>query len=631
MKKILIFITAIISITWISNADFWSINSLDLYSNIDKWIYWLQEQIQQYELEWWEKKAWILSEINKYAIENQNPACLDESKSINIDAFKNIVNEKNVSYESWIMKYLIPNCVDELLKEKWKEELTQSYDIALKELSDNKWENDFTAADCWNKTVELMRKVWNTYEKYTRPQNDAECQNEKYEEEKAKLLKQRDEKINNYWKDKNWNIEDKYVQEIVYMYQELFNVYNYDKATLAEVKTDQIYKISQIWIYADWNLDNSWFDLISDIEDIDKIIFANVIDYEGEQIDSVDDVLNDFFEPLNDKITELASPRPLIDEEENIIQPIQYSPVISNENPKDTISTSNEYACISDLNNSWLSNDALDWLLNNINKNLNWNNNIEELKNESWSLNDLWNQNNDSSSENNLNWNYEKVTDNSQWPCETFFCIMIDFSTYEHSLFWWWEDITIEYLLNRSNKHLSKHAATSLVPAKMWTNEFELWLKDLNLPDVFHLSFQVSTKPIPILNIEKQWKEDETEFSSKNMLKSYYELNWLDYERRNDLNALAKLEANKQNINNAAWLTIEELLKKQKENDSIVEERQKKANTLRKAIDERVSYWMISTFEEQFTELDKFTLWINDYINNLDWLIDQLRKIPIEY
>jgi hypothetical protein len=208
---------------------------------------------------------------------------------------------------------------------------------------------------------------------------------------------------------------------------------------------------------------------------------------------------------------------------------------------------------------------------------------------------------------------------------------MIDFSTYEHSLFWWWEDITIEYLLNRSNKHLSKHAATSLVPAKMWTNEFELWLKDLNLPDVFHLSFQVSTKPIPILNIEKQWKEDETEFSSKNMLKSYYELNWLDYERRNDLNALAKLEANKQNINNAAWLTIEELLKKQKENDSIVEERQKKANTLRKAIDERVSYWMISTFEEQFTELDKFTLWINDYINNLDWLIDQLRKIPIEY
>jgi hypothetical protein len=39
------------------------------------------------------------------------------------------------------------------------------------------------------------------------------------------------------------------------------------------------------------------------------------------------------------------------------------------------------------------------------------------------------------------------------------------------------------------------------------------------------MSTQVTTKPVPILNIEDEDKEDETEFASKNMLDKYYELN----------------------------------------------------------------------------------------------------------
>ena len=111
---------------------------------------------------------------------------------------------------------------------------------------------------------------------------------------------------------------------------------------------------------------------------------------------------------------------------------------------------------------------------------------------------------------------------------------------YEHNLFWWSENITIEYLLNRSNEHLKKYASTSLLPWEMTNNNFELWFKDLNLADIFHIWFQISTKPIPILEIEDKSKKDETEYSAKNMFEAYYKSQWLDYKRRNDIILLQK-------------------------------------------------------------------------------------------
>ncbi len=422
----------------------------------------------------------------------------------------------------------------------------------------------------------------------------------------------------------NWNT----TIELANKYADFFILYNDINTNTAKEKTEQIYKLSQIWLYSDWNLDNSWFDLITDIEEIDKIIFANVVDYEWEEIDSIDDTLNDYFDPLNKKIDNLLKRSDLTNNNGGN-DAIQYSPTEQITSPEKIINTSNEYVCANNQQSSWLSENSLNWLLNNINNDLKWNN-----KDNPWIDNNKPNSkfnNNNNDNNNDNNWNYQKVVDNSLWPCESFFCIVIDFVTYEHSLFWWWEDITIEYLLNRSNKHLSKFAATSLIPAKMWTNNFELWLKDLNLPDVFHLSFQISTKPIPILNIEKKWTKDNSEFSAKNMLEEYYKVNGLNYNRRNDLDALVALEANKQNINNAAWLTIEELLKKQSENDTIARKRQQKVLTLQKSIEAKVSYWTIWTFEEQYTELDKFTVWIVNYVNILDSLIENLRQIPVEY
>lgn len=543
MKKIIILLLLLLSISTSTNASFWSPTSLNLYKNIDKWFENIKDRMETFELEWWQQKKWILSEINKYAIINQQPACLDESKNLSASTFNDIVDNSDISWKTWILRYLKPNCLD-------------------------------------------------------------------------------------------WSLQN----EILITYLDLFRTYKIDKIKQSVLKSNQLYKVSKIWLYSDWDIDNSWFDLITDIEDIDKIIFADVVDYSWEPIKELDDALNSFLKPVTDAVEKLTSPNFWNQDNDNEIKyqtkPIKTPEIIIPEISDDIKDTQNSYLCVDDISNNWLSENAIDWLINNINKDIHW---------LAWVDSPLWinsEKNNNSADWSGFNpwssikaekWSYEKVRDNSEWPCEDFFCINIDFTTYEHSLFWGWENITIEYLLNRSNKHLSKHAATSLIPAKMWTNEFELWLKDLNLPDIFHLSVQVSTKPIPILNIESTSKKDETDYSSENMMKEYYKLNWLDYNRRNDLILLNSVEQNKQNTNNSPWLTPEKLLEKQIENDLIAEERQKKIATMEKTIYSKVSYWVLWTFEEQFTELDKFTAWINEYVNTLYSLVKKLREIPIEY
>jgi hypothetical protein len=300
----------------------------------------------------------------------------------------------------------------------------------------------------------------------------------------------------------------------------------------------------------------------------------------------------------------------------------------------------NNYICSDNNIDSWLSQDSLIFLDNQLQNSLNKDNIIIQ-NNINPNLDISWNKQNniDNGANIEIAWNYNKVRDNSEWPCESFFCITIDFIMYQHSLFGWWENITIEYLLNRSNEHLKKISATSLVPAKMTTNNFEIWLKDLNLPDIFHLGFQVSTKPVPILNIEDKSKRDETEFAAKNMLEEYYEANWLDYKRRNDLVLLKNTEQEKQIILNSENLTIKNALEKQKEYFEVkynitefnkYSKEKKKVNLINKSIEKKVSYWVLQTFEEQYTELDKFTITINDYVKNLQSIIGAMNTIPID-
>lgn len=453
--------------------------------------------------------------------------------------------------------------------------------------------------------------------------------------------------LSKYFSESCYDSENqRYLTDISSYYIALFKEYLNENKNIADKKINKITKVSSIWLYSDWILENSGFDLITDIEDIDKIIFADVSEYEWERNEDLEEFIDDLVDWVDFWYPDYYNSDEFFSENDysnNNYPKIDYLKdsypekiSFSDNNSPNNYKINSNYVCLDNEENSWLNSENILSLLNNIEKDLNLGENNYPDTNQTWSKD--WNP---------LNWSktwkqawewvdfdqiesdYEKITDNSQWPCSNFFCIDIEMIMYDHKLFWSGEDITIEYLIKRSNEHLSKFASTSLIPAKMTTNQFELWLQNLDLPSIFHLWFQISKKPIPILNIEEESYEDNTEYSSKNLLEKYYKENWLNYQRRNSIVLLENIEQDKQNINNSIWLSVNKVIKNYNE---YIEYKSVNNNSsiLNKIIEKKATYWITQNFEEQYNELEKFTLWINDYIENLRSIIKWLEKIPID-
>jgi len=444
-----------------------------------------------------------------------------------------------------------------------------------------------------------------------------------------------------YFSKKCNNDNEKYLVEKATIYLDLFKEYLRINNIISQDKTKTVYQISSLWMYSDWILENSWFDLISDIEEIDKIIFSEVIEYKWEDYWNTEKIFEEelynavkkWTENLNENIDNLLGNNENKEYTDKYNIPLNIIPTPLTDSLDITDSTSN-YVCADDEKKSWLNDESLDYLINKIENpvNSNWNLNIQSSyswENTWWNQNnnsDLWNENIDENYLEELESEYVKVVDNSQWPCEDFFCIIVEFITNDNGNSS--EKVTIEYLLKRSNEHLAKFASTSLIQAQFSTNQFQLWLADLNLPDIFHLWIQIVRKPIPILNIEKVWKKDNSQYSWSSLLEEYYRLNWLNYQRRNSLVLLERLEQNKQNINNSVWLTTDRILHKNSEYNNI-KNAKNTSEILTKLVWKKASLWSIKNFEEQFSELNKFMVTMNDYIENLKSIIIKINEIPI--
>ena len=602
MKKSIILIICLLSTINLTSASFWSPTSLDLYKNIDKWIYELEDKMKTYELYGWPKRTNINKEVNNLALIEWNNPCLDNWKEMSQAKFDEIVSNGSIKD---LAKYIDQKCIND----DWK--------ISIETL---------------DTTLKLLRK-----------HND-------------------------------------YAKEV------------------STKKTDQIFKISNVSLYSDWMTENSWFDLMSDIQDINKIIFPVDAEYEAWEPVDVDSIMNWCLARINlaPDITTTEQNTPEIDYDSqnagstndwtsNInntstsynstdtndslmgsnTEDISYTMTGLDYNPAITqidhgyiiTDTGNNYMC-DDENTSWLSNSTFNYIINEIETTTDNNYSVSESfnsntasphtsinttnPNTSWSS--ISNSSNtstiiDSSSSASkascpnviLEWEYEKVTDNTEWWCDDFFCIDIEFKMYEHNLFWASEDVTIQYLIDRSNEHLRKYASTSLIQSKMSTNNFEIWLKDLNLPDIFHMSFQVFTKPVPILEIEPKWKQDETEIASRNLLEEYYKQNGMNYQRRNDLALVTHTEQEKQSAVNSAVLSNINTINKEVEYGSeFLDKWDEKVDHIMKSIEKRVSYWATQTFELEYAEVDKFTVSINDYIKRLYSILIEMDKIPVE-
>jgi hypothetical protein len=413
----------------------------------------------------------------------------------------------------------------------------------------------------------------------------------------------------------------------------------------SQEKTKKTYEIARIGLYSDWDTNNSPFDLINDLKEIEKIIFTQKIEYHWEQNNDLDNAFSDMINGLfswNNTTASWANTNntgSTTTSWSNINN--TGSPTWSNNSYPLFISPgsyNSNYVCSNDTNTlmeeSWLSEQDINILLKNNNPS-NTNNSNTGTKNQlnwSWSS---YKKNNYGKSIYSATW-YKKLNDNSIWPCDWFFCIKIEFIIHEQNIFWGWETVSIQSILTKSNGHLKKFANTSLVQSKMTTNNFELGLMDLNLPDIFHMGVQIQKKSPPILNLDKGENsianKDISEYSSEAMLEEYYKNIGLDYKKANNIQQYLWRERELKSITNSTELSYPLSIDKvfQRENaEKSAWFSQEKNDIINKSIDKIALYQDNNIMFQDFIEIERFSSALSDYVFTISAIIEQMNKIPI--
>ena len=378
----------------------------------------------------------------------------------------------------------------------------------------------------------------------------------------------------------------------------LWNIKEYYK-NKAEQKTESIHEISRIWMYTDWNIENSPFDIIKDIQDIDKIMFSWEIEYIPEE----SAFLSEYKKKPDD-----SSSSDCIDWNcnwwsVNQLTQISDSEVSTWNNTPDW----NNYLNSTSSNESWLSQDSFNLLI--------------------WSLNNSNNTSIDTPSL-SIDSSYEKVTDNEKWDCNQFFCVEPSSSVNKNNALDYWEDNSIENIIRTSNKHLKKAANTSLVQSKMTTNNFEISLRDLDLQKMFHPWYIITSKTPPILDVKKiNNNPDVDDLDIKKLLTEKYKHFNLDYTDSNNLNKFKHLESELKDIVHSLENPSKRAENLKNEYREILKLKEAVNSFNNKKVTNELNNEIINDFDTQFNELEQYNKNILDYINNIDIIIKNLKKI----
>jgi len=429
----------------------------------------------------------------------------------------------------------------------------------------------------------------------------------------------------------------------------------------AEEKSKQIYSISRIGLYSDGTTDNSPFDLMIDLEEIDRVIFSEEIEYIWEDYGTLDfDTELDDFIDWEDSIQEayLASLAP---EGWNIPSEIEENELGTNtgeeddiENPEiieeewGSIFTTEDghlYACYTDQDGSWFDETTLNWLTDNIHAT-----NTIEIRNiyENWSS---WSESLTANTSENSSARWKRILDkkprfwpNSSytpqhdvWGCESFFCITLGFVTKQQNLLWaWWgwQTVSIESVLSKVDEHLYHFSNTSLIQSKMTTNNFEIGLVIPDLWDMLRWFWmEIQSKPIPILDIDNKDGEENLEgdtFTQRWILNAYYKNLGLDYNRINNMDIYEQRIIESKAIQDTAELSTNEVVNRLRDAREYSETQAEENKSLALAVENKVAYDELEDFYEQFIELEKFTVAIKDFSIGVSAYIKEMTKIPTQ-
>ncbi len=399
----------------------------------------------------------------------------------------------------------------------------------------------------------------------------------------------------------------------------------------ARDKSQRTYEVARVWLYNDGDIENSPFDLINDLQEIDRVIFSEELKYEWENSQkSSDEALDDFLEEDKDYLYEEEEDE-LDDEEDTESGSLIGSGTIDIPPILLPVIDDHKYICAPGDDLSGLDEESLEEVLTGIEG---WSGSgysgswsswfypwVDPSNGASWGGPFPWV---------GPEWSYEQVTDS--WKCDPkqFFCIIIEFQKSDYGLAGG-ESMAIDKILKKAEEHLEKPANASLTQRKMTTNNFELGSIIKNLPDMLRgLGVEVQTKPIPILDVPSGNEElvEGDLYEVENLMCTFYKNSGLDCERANDLTEFASQEEVEKVLQTSAGMPTQypeirnnELTRFQnalKENNRIID----------KSVDQQILYDDMKKFGDQFTELEKFVAAMEDFCMGLKGVVTEMKKIP---
>lgn len=411
----------------------------------------------------------------------------------------------------------------------------------------------------------------------------------------------------------------------------------------AEQKALQGYKLARMWIYSDGSLDNSPFDLMYDLEEIDRIIFSEDIIFQDVPVSqNSDNALSDFLtenwdkkpsraiENLVDDINQSINSSPESEDWESV--PDASESVSPSEISTPLIVTPNEhnYVCLPEDANNGLGANSLNQILWNLG-------NLQRYRDTDFWLNTgwedtLWDWSNAADTPRNTlppvlsGTNYSPVTD--EFGCDWFFCITVETKTSNYGTVWA-NPISIQSIFSKVAEHLEKPANTSLTQRKMATNNFEISSIITNLSDMFRgFGIQVQTKPVPILELAWDTDDETGPYATIHMLEEYYKNAGLDYHRQNDLDIFEGKAYETKIFQTSAWMSI--VYPEVRNNELIAYQNALSENNriFSQSLEKKILQDDTDGFIKQFSELEGFVASMEDFSISVWYLIDAMKKIP---